>query len=334
MRYSSRFFLYAPVPMFVSLAAAVMVYWWIAAAALDKQLDAANGREAIPGVKISFSSKKIAGFPFRLDTLLENLRIEVATTQGPLVWRTEHFASHALNYGRDQAIYEAAGRQEISWRDDDGKLHDFSFVPGWLRASSITADGKLARFDLDIVEIASPDLGAGRIQFHLRRDPASDALDIAMSGDTIKLATELQAGFGDTLSHVLLVGKLTSGQSFAPLLSGSADWRRATEDWRALGGTFSIDQLDIKWNKFNAKGRGAISLDSTHRLSGKIALDIAGMNLLPANTANSSKLAAALGAIAAQNSKAAEETLNVPLIFKSGFAAIDTQQAGYLGPLY
>lgn len=332
MRYSSRFFLYAPVVMFVSLAAAVMVWWWIAATALDKQLDAANGHEMIPGVKISFSSKKIAGFPFRLDTLLENLRIEVATTQGPLVWRSEHFASHALNYGRDQAVYEAAGRQELSWRDDDGKLHDFSFVPGWLRASSISSEGRLARFDLDIVEIASPDLGAGRIQFHLRRDPASDAFDVALSGDTIKLAPDLQAEFGNSLSHVLLTGKLTSGHFFAPLLAGGVDWRRATEDWRTHDGVFSVDQLDVKWNKLSAKGHGNLSLDSAHRLSGDIALDIGGTNLLRA--ADDSKLASALGAVAAQNSKAADETLNVSFTFKSGFAAIDTQQAGYLGPLY
>jgi hypothetical protein len=333
MRYSSRFFLYAPVVMFLSLAAAVMVWWWIAATALDKQLDAANGREAIPGVKISFTSKKIAGFPFRVDTLLENLRIEVATTQGPLVWRAEHFASHALNYGREQAVYEAAGRQEISWRDDDGTLHDFRFVPGWLRASSIAAHGTLVRFDLDIVEIASPDLGAGRVQFHMRRNPASDALDIAVSGDTIKLAPELQAGFGDALKHVLLVGKLAPGTFFAPLLSGKIDWRRATEDWRRHGGTFAIDQFDVKWNKLSAMGHGALALDATHRLSGNIALAVDGSNTL-VTAAGSGKLAAALDLLAVQHAKAADGTLSVPLAFQKGFAGLGDQPAGYLGPLF
>jgi hypothetical protein len=330
MRYSSRFFLYAPVVMFVSLAGAVMVYWWIAAAALDKQLNAANGREVIPGVKLSFVSKKIAGFPFRLDTELEGLRIEVATTQGPLIWRTEHFASHALNYGRDQAIYEAAGRQEISWRDDGGKQHDFSFVQGWLRASSIATNGALARFDLDIVEIASPDLGAGRIQFHLRRDPASDALDIAASGDTIKLAPDLQAGFGDTLSHLLLVGKLIPGQFFAPLLAGNSNWRHATEDWRAHGGVFSLDQLDVKWGKLTASGNGAVMLDPSHRLNGGLLLDVTGAKAL--NMPDGQKLAFALGNVIAQ--KFANGTLTVTLAFNSGSASIGDQPAGYLGPLY
>lgn len=332
MRYSSRFFLYAPVVMFVSLAAAVMIWWWMAATALDKQLEAANGREIIPGVKISFTSKTIAGFPFRLDTLLENLRIEVATTQGPLVWRTEHFASHALNYGRDQAIYEAAGRQDVSWRDDDGTGHDFAFVPGWLRASSIAVNGTLVRFDLDIVEIASPDLGAGRVQFHMRRDPTSDALDIAVSGDTIKLAPELQAGFGDALKHVLLVGKLAPGKFLAPLLSGKADWRRATEDWRAHAGALVLDQFDVKWNKLHATGRGALALDETHRLTGKIALDLDGTNTLVAP--GDGKLADALGAIAARDSKAADGMLSVALAFQKGFAGLGNQPAGYLGPLY
>jgi hypothetical protein len=330
MRYSSRFFLYAPVVMFLSLAAAVMVWWWIAATALDKQLDAVNGREAMPGVKISFASKKIAGFPFRLDTLLENLRIEVATTQGPLVWRTEHFASHALNYGRDQAVYEAAGRQDISWRDDDGKPHDFNFEAGWLRASSIAAGGKLARFDLDIVELASPDLGAGRIQFHMRRDPTADALDVALSGDTVKLAPDLQAGFGDTLSHLLLTGKLASGQSFAALLSGRTDWRRATENWRTHGGALAIDQLDVKWNKLRANGRGAISLDASHRFDGRIALDVTHADLLSAS--DNGKLAAALHALAAQTANTG--TLSTALVFQNGAAIAGSRPAGYLGPLY
>jgi hypothetical protein len=334
MRYSSRFFLYAPVVMFVSLAAAVMIWWWIAATALDKQLDAVNGREAIPGVKISFTSKKIAGFPFRLDTILQNLRIEVATTQGPFVWRTEHFASHALNYGRDQAIYEAAGRQEISWRDDDGKLHDFAFVSGWLRASSIAANGTLVRFDLDIVEIASPDLGAGRVQFHIRRDPAGDALDFAASGETIKLGADLRAGFGDTLAHVLVVGKLAPGKFFAPLLSGKSDWRRATEEWRNHNGALSIDRLEVKWNKLSAEGHGALALDATHRLNGKIALDLDGTKTLVAGAAGNGKLAAAVDDIAAMESKAAEGTLPVPLAFQSGSASLGNQPAGYVGPLY
>jgi hypothetical protein len=334
MRYSSRFFLYAPVVMFGSLAAAVMVWWWIAASALDKELDAANGREVVPGVKLSFSSKKIAGFPFRLDTLLENVRIEVTTTQGPLVWRTEHFASHALNYGREQAIYEAAGRQEISWRDDDGTLHDFRFVAGWLRASSIASHGTLVRFDLDIVEIASPDLGAGRVQFHVRRDPAGDALDIAASGDTIKLGPSLQAGFGDTLSHMLLLGKLAPAHSFAPLLAGASDWRRATDDWRNRNGVFSVDQLDIKWNKLRAAGRGDLALDPTHRLNGNIRLDIDGTKASVAGAAGNGKLANALDTIVAQDPKAAEGTLPVSLTFKNGSANLGARPAGYLGPLY
>ena len=334
MRYSSRFFLYAPFLMFVSLVAAVMIYWWVAATALDKQLDAANGHEIVPGVKMSFAAKRIAGFPFRLDTVLEGLRIEIATTQGPLVWRTEHFASHALNYGRDQVVFEAAGRQEISWRDDDGSLHDFSFVPGWLRASSIALKGKLARFDLDMVEIASPDLGAGRVQFHLRRDPANDALDIAASGDTIRLAPDLQAGFGDTISHLLLVGRLAPAQAFAPLLSGSSDWRRATDDWRKRGGTFIVDRFDIKWNKLAANGHGALALNPSHRLSGTIALGVTGAKGLPLGAIDRPKLATALGALAARDLKGEDGTLSVPLSFNEGIASAGNQPAGYLGPLY
>ncbi len=62
MKYSSRFFLYAPLALFLALAIGTGVYWWIAAGALSKKLDSLNGHEAIPGVTLSFKSKALSAF--------------------------------------------------------------------------------------------------------------------------------------------------------------------------------------------------------------------------------------------------------------------------------
>src|SRR4051794_12137854 len=102
MRYSSRFFLYAPILGLLILAAFAMIHWWVDATAFAKRLDAANGHEIMPGVKLSFVAKKIAGFPFRLDTILKGVRVEVAETTGPVTWSSEDFAMHVLTYGREQ----------------------------------------------------------------------------------------------------------------------------------------------------------------------------------------------------------------------------------------
>ncbi|MGD0145171.1 MAG: DUF2125 domain-containing protein, partial [Rhizomicrobium sp.] len=142
------------------------------------------------------------------------------------------------------------------------------------------------------------------------------------------------AGFGDTISHLLLVGRLAPAQPFASLLSGSSDWRRATDDWRAHGGTFIVDRFDIKWNKLAGNGHGALALNPSHRLSGTIAFGVTDAKGLPLNAIDHPKLATALGALAARNLKNDGATLSVPLSFSDGSASAGNEPAGYLGPLY
>jgi len=52
MRYSSRFWLYAPLAAFALLILGIMVHWWFAAAAFEKRLAAIKGREAAPGITL------------------------------------------------------------------------------------------------------------------------------------------------------------------------------------------------------------------------------------------------------------------------------------------
>ncbi|HEY0301368.1 MAG TPA: DUF2125 domain-containing protein, partial [Rhizomicrobium sp.] len=82
MKYSSRFFLYAPLALFLVLAAGAGVMWWVAASTLSARLDALNGKQAMPGVTLRFASKSVAGFPFNLDVVFRDFRIEIATPQG------------------------------------------------------------------------------------------------------------------------------------------------------------------------------------------------------------------------------------------------------------
>jgi hypothetical protein len=334
MRYSSRFFLYAPFAMFMALAVTVMVYWWFAAAALNTELNKINGREIMPGVRLSFSSKLIAGFPFRLDTIMDGVRIEVATTQGPLVWRTEHLATHALTYSREHMIFEAAGAQELSWHDSDGTPHDFKFVPAALRASSISSAGALERFDLDVIAVASADLAAGRVQFHVRRDPAHDALDLALSGDVLKLGPGLSTGLGQEIKLLRLQGELVPRTPLTPLLASDTEWRAAVEGWRGKGGVLKLDQFQIDWDKIHAEGKGALALDGAHRLQGGIALDISGTETLVSGNAGLPKLAGALGRITKQNVASGKAPSSIPLTFHDGHAFAGTEPAGFIGSLY
>ena len=339
MRFSSRFFLYGPFGLLVLLAAAAMIHWWFVAGAVSTWLDASNGRAIAPGVTLRFGNKQIAGFPFRVDAILDNVEIDVATSQGPASWHAEHFAVHALTYGPAQAIYEVAGRQTLSWTGTDGAHHVWPFVPAVLRASSYNRGGGLARFDIDAIAIRSPELNADRIQFHLRRNPAHDGLDVIATGDGVHLSRPLQAGFGDTIAHLRLAAGVAPTAPLAPLLAGRGDWRAGLEDWRAHSGAVTLDTLDVDWNALKVTATGQLSLDDQHRPYGLLRAKLDGVQSLAAQIAklglakgDNKGLAPALAAAAAASN--AQIQLSANLGFKNGILYVGNAPAGFLRALY
>ena len=289
MNFSHRFFLYGPFGLFVALAASVMIYWWYAADALSKRLDAQNGHEIASGVHMHFGSKRIAGFPFRLDAVFKDFTITVDSTKGPIVWHTTDFASHRLTYDSDKFVMEAAGPQEISWTADDGKPRTFRFTPGALRASAVIDNGKLARFDLDTISLSADKFAAGRAQFHLRHDPAFDALDLVADLQAIRFAGDAAAGFPNGLTHARIEGRLAPAGPFANVLAGHADWRQALESWRTGSGGFKVDEAAVFWGKCEATSSGALTLDDAHRFAGSLSFSLADCATLEKDAASVSE---------------------------------------------
>jgi hypothetical protein len=333
MKYSHRFFLYAPLAAVFAILGVVGAYWWSAAGAFHSRLDAANGHEIVPGVTLHFASRSGGGFPFRIETLMENVRLDVATFYGPFTWQSEHFAMHALTYGREQIIYEAAGKQTLSWTDSEHEHHVWTFVPGSMRASSIVVSGRLSRFDMDIVGIGSPDLSAGRAQLHIRRDPGKDAVDIYLTGDAIHLSPALQSGFGDTIRTLRFGGSLAPGAPLVTLLDGKSDWRSAFEAWRNANGRFAISQFEMHWGKLDATGAGTLALDAMHRPDGGLALKLDGYPQFLATAKASSDTPLASALIADQEPQN-PQTLALALKFKNGIVTAGATAGGIVNPLY
>jgi len=289
MNFSHRVFLYGPFGLFVVLAASVMIYWWYAADALSNRLDAQNGREIASGVHMHFASKRIAGFPFRLDAVFKDFTITVDSTKGPIVWHATDFASHRLTYDSDTSVMEAAGPQELSWTGDDGKPRTFRFTPGALRASAVIDNGKLARFDIDIISLASERFAAARAQFHLRHDPVLDALDLVADLQAVRFAGDAAAGFPNGLTHARVEGRLGPAGPFANVLGGRADWRQALDNWRTGRGGFKVDQAAIFWGKCEATSSGALTLDDAHRFAGALSFSLADCDALEKDAASVSE---------------------------------------------
>jgi len=257
MNYSSRFWLYAPLALFLGLALWAMGHWWILAKALDQKLIALNGHQAVPGVRVSWSKHTIAGFPFRLDVVFENLSVRAEAPRGPLVWHSDHFALHALTYGRAQDVFEAAGQQTMSWTDADGAQHQLRFLPATLRASVIEDGRGLNRFDLDMLDAGGKstdgvDFTVGRAQFHLRRDPKANALDLMLSTVEAKGPTP----FGDHIHSLEIYSRITQGTAFARLLAGQSGWMDALMAWRHDGGKIDTDKANIQSGTLTTQAPG------------------------------------------------------------------------------
>jgi hypothetical protein len=149
---------------------------------------------------------------------------------------------HALTYGRDETIFEAAGKQGLSWTRHDGSKRSLVFAIGSLHASAIEDGHGVTRFDFDLVGFGSQAMTARRLQFHIRRDGA-DKLDLAVMADDVWISPGHCPGLDDRLATGRLTGTVTKAQPFSSLRAGAQDWGSAVTNWRTAGGMFRIDAL-------------------------------------------------------------------------------------------
>jgi hypothetical protein len=325
MSYSSRFFLYAPFAALLALAAIVMGLWWKEAGALGSRLDALNGHAIAPGVRMSFAKKVIAGFPFRVDVLFDGLAIKADGVHGPIRWQTEHFAWHRLAYDSGTHVFESGGKQTLSWTRTDGTQAQATLRSGALRASAVLDRGGLARFDLDAISLLSNNFSAGRAQFHLRRDPVQDAIDIVIDGQNLHFSGDAKAGLPQGFSRMRIEGRLLPGAPLGPLLAAKAPWREVVDRWHAAHADFRVDQAAFLRPHCQTTGSGDVGFDALRRPAGAIAFalqdcDRLAEESLAVRSGQHRALLALLADLSAQESHDNNDTFPVMLVFRDGLA--------------
>jgi hypothetical protein len=337
MRYSSRFFLWAPFALLLALGLGVSARWWSVAHQLSAKLDAMNHHEVIPGVKMDFASKSLSGFPFNVDTIFHDLTFTVAGPHGSIAWRSENFASHALTFGGEHWIYEAAGHQRLTWTDAHGKQRGLAFEVASLHASASITDTRLERVDLDLFGFNSPALSIARTQFHARRNPGADQLDMIVEMDEMHLSPPLRGACGETVGHVKIDGNFSNGSTFRTALSGNVPWQSGFDAWRKQGGRFFLAHGDFACSSSSTFVQGQIGLDDQKRPRGLLTAQIAGFAALRNGAAHANAkgtFAAALLNQIAEPNPAAEGQVTVRAAFHDGITTLGNVPAGMNGPLY
>lgn len=258
MKYSSRVFLYAPIVLFLALAVGISVHWWRTASAYEAQVTAMKGREALPGVTLDWSGVAFSGFPFRVDVTFADFSVRGEGPHGPFSWSSERFALHALTYGRDRKVFEAAGQQRLTWVDAATRARSFAFQPASLRASSIRDADGLVRFDLDIGQLSSPDIQIGRAQFHLRRGEDGNSIDMVAQADDAKGAL---GPFGAQVGSLRLYQTLVRANAYNLLLKGQTSPAESHAAWHNEGGMAQVTRTELegKENAMTPEQAGAIT---------------------------------------------------------------------------
>jgi len=322
MNYSSRFFLYAPFALLLLLGAAAGANWYAVTRPLSRSLVAMNGgAEAMPGVRLGFKSMSIGGFPFRVDAVFDGFRVEIATKDGPIAWRAEHFALHRLAYGKDDTIFEAAGRQSLQW----GRGRALDFEAGSLHASALRDAGGVKQFDLDLVAFGSRAFTSGHMQLHLRRRDGS--LDVFASAD------ELRMPRGEQIKTAMVQASASAPRAFDGLRAGRVTWQSALEAWRQANGAAHVDAFHVVADPLDAMGQGGLRLDDAHRLSGLVDFKIAGMAQW-LQREHRGALADALKARAGAAGGNEAGKMGVVLGSRDGIAYLGDAPVGTLAPLY
>ncbi len=335
MNYSSRFFLWAPFAFLLVLALAVSARWWSAASELSKRLDAMNGHQVMPGVTIRFAAKSIGGFPFNVDALLHNLEVTVAGPHGPIAWRTENFAGHALTFGRSQWILEAAGKQRLSWTTKDNKPKGLNFVIAALHASAVYTDDVLSRFDLDIVGFDSAALAIARTQLHVRHN--ADQLDLVANVDELHLSPPLRGACGQQVDRLRLDGNFSNAAAFDTARKGLARWQAGFDAWQKAGGRFYVAQGEFACGESSAFIQGQLGLDAEKRPRGTLTTQIAGFAALREGVthygANGVFITNLLNQPSDPNPEK-EGRVTVRAAFRDGISYLGNAPAGMNDPLY
>jgi hypothetical protein len=327
MSLTNRFFIYAPFALFVILALSLSSRWFWEAEAFSKRLDAMNGRQVVPGVTLHFASKKIAGFPFRLDAIFKNFEIDVATPHGPSTWHASDFALHRLTYGADKTLFEAAGRQLLTWTSLDGRPHSLPFVAGGMQASSVDSDDGVDRFDLVIAAFSSPKLNAQAIQIHVRHAPDADAVDISVTSDGMHFRMPL----GDMIDHLALTARATPGSALSALRAGRMDWSDALAAVAHANGGIAFQEIEFARDRFDATGKGSFSLDASARPQGTVDFKIAH---LQSALGGPTKFARALADRAAKAGSDDMGRMGIVIGVKDGIVYAGNEPVGTLSPVY
>jgi hypothetical protein len=264
-----RIWLFAPYIAVVLLAAVGSVGWFVAKIEVERRVDAAAAALRAQGFDVSWTARRVSGFPFRLDLTLQAPHFADRTGWA---FSAPQITGEALVYDPGHWMFAAPSGVTVV-RPDRGAL-DISGQA--LRASISGMDTATPRVSVQGLKLvfspqpgAAPGMlaGADLLEIHLQPGPDHQAaLLIRLEGGRAPLP-KILTGPTDILAMIW-----DSRISHTDALSG-ADWRSRVQHWTAVGGDIRVVQAKLTLGGLVLDSKPAtLTIGADGRLQGALPL--------------------------------------------------------------
>ena len=314
----SRLGLYVMPVILALLAVSVSIWWMVATRFADAAFDHWLANEAAAGRQWSCATRNMAGFPFRIELGCDGLTL-AASKGEPRALSIGGFVAVAQIYQPSLILVDTHGPmlatlasgQTLSgqWTMMRSSLH-FE-TPSRADRIAWVVEGLTTESPLPFATSTIP-----HAEFHMRKIPRESGLP----EDSEIAVTVTEAIFRDASAPASFDSHLTIKKG-GVLMDNPGP--AGVEAWRSAGGEVGIDRLDFKRGDQSLALTGALSLDETHRLSGKVDFAAKGIgDVLKEVGLN------ALGGVIGSGS------VKLPLAFNKGRLLLGPLKLAELPPLY
>lgn len=330
----------APLVLIVLLALAWTGGWFYAARRAEATIAAWIEREAQEGRVYACASRKIEGFPFRIELRCTEPKAELQGRAGPVVLQARELLALAQVYQPDLIIAEVSGPLTASIGADAQYTAEWTLLQASLRGrpsaperiSIVLDDPKLAQRGQPSSMIAR----AGRFEAHLRRRSNGP--------------TQAEFDFAARTSAAVVEGVKSLAQrpidaELTAVLHGIRDLRaqplaERLREWQAAGGRLELTRARAQQGGTIALAKGQVALTPQGKLDGAIELTTTGLEqIAPLLLGQESGARAQAGLLAALNLLGRAElegkrAISVPIRFKEGAVFLGPVGIGQIPPVF
>ena len=278
VRRPRRLWLYAPLLLVILLAGAWTGVWFYAAQRAETLIAAWIEREASNGRTYACASRKVGGYPFRIEVRCAEPTVTLREGGETVVLKARELLAVAQIYQPDLVIAEASGPMTVAtgagqplyvaeWKLLQASLRGRPRAPE--RVSLVVDSPKLNAAAGEAVARAE------RLEAHARRSPGADAGNPAfdLTVQTTKGSVSIFPALADKPFDAEALAVLHGVKDFA-----AKPMPERLREWQAAGGRLELKSARFKQGEALAVAKGEVGLSAEGRLDGSIALTLAGLD--------------------------------------------------------